>query len=82
MSFSKSNSIRHITSAPYHLSTHGLAEWSVQTFNRALRSMSESSSSVREKLAKFLMVYRNTPHATTGESPAMLMIKRLLRTRI
>ena len=81
-SFAKTNGIRHITSAPYHPATNGLAERSVQTFKRALRSMSESSSSVREKLAKFLMAYRNTPHATTGESPAMLMIKRPLRTRL
>ena len=80
--FAKANGIRHITSAPYHPATNGLAERSVQTFKRALRSMSESSSSVREKLAKFLMAYRNTPHATTGESPAMLMIKRPLRTRL
>ena len=82
LSFTKSSGIRHITSSPYHPATNGLAERSVQSFKRELRSTSESPSSVREKLAKFLMVYRNTPHATTGESPAMLMIKRPLRARL
>ena len=29
-----------------------------------------------------MLVYRNTPHTTTGESPAMLFMKRRLRTRL
>ncbi|KXJ07253.1 Uncharacterized protein K02A2.6 [Exaiptasia diaphana] len=49
--FMKSNGIRHITSAPYHPATNGLAE-------------------------------RNTPHLTTGESPAQMMLGRPLRTRL
>ena len=68
--FVKSNGIRHITSAPYHPGTNGLAERAVQTFKQALRSMHQSSKPVKEKLAKFLIAYRNTPHSTTGVSPA------------
>ena len=80
--FVGSNGIRHITSAPYHPATNGLAERAVQTFKQALRSMYQSSKPVKEKLAKFLIAYRNTPHSTTGVSPAQLLLGRPLRTRL
>ena len=59
---------------------NGLAERLVQTFKQALRSMFQSSKPVKEKLTKFLVAYRNTPHSTTGESPALLLLGRPLRT--
>ena len=80
--FIKSNGIRPITSAPYHPATNGLAERLVQTFKQALRAMFQSSKPVKEKLAKFFIAYRNTPHSTTGESPAQLLLGRPLRTRL
>ncbi|XP_068671438.1 uncharacterized protein [Montipora foliosa] len=82
VAFVKSNNIRHITSAPYHPATNGLAETAVQTIKQTLRSMHESSKPVKEKLAKFLIAYRNTPHFTTGASPAQLLLGRPLRTRL
>ena len=54
----RSNGIRHLTSAPYHPATNGLAERTVQTLKQALRSMHQSSKPVKEKLAKFLIAYR------------------------
>ena len=80
--FVRSNGIRHITSAPYHPATNDLAERAVQTFKLALRSMHQSSKPVKEKLAKFLIAYRNTPHSTTGVSPAQLLLGRPLRSRL
>ena len=44
--------------------------------------MFQSSKPVKEKLAKFLIAYRNTPHSMTGESPAQLLLRRPLRTRL
>ena len=44
--------------------------------------MFQSSKPVKEKLAKFLIAYRNTPHSTTGESPAQLLLGRPLRPRL
>ena len=80
--FVRSNGIHHLTSAPYQPAISGLAERAVQTFKQALRSMHQSSKSVKEKLAKFLIAYRNTPRSTTGVSPAQLLLGRPLRTRL
>ena len=79
--FLKMNGIKHSTSAPYHPASNGLAERFVQTFKQALRA-SDSRVPVEERVAKFLLRYRNTPHATTNTSPAMLLMKRPLRTRL
>ena len=54
-------------------------------FKQALRSMHQRSKPVKEmkeKLAKFLIAYRNTPHSTTGASLAELLLGRPLRTRL
>ncbi|KAL1425918.1 hypothetical protein MTO96_018723 [Rhipicephalus appendiculatus] len=61
-------------------SSNGLAELFVQTLNSALRKASHGTSP--SELADFLLPYRNTPHATTGEAPAMLLVGRRLRTRL
>ena len=80
MSFLKKNGIRHITSAPYHPASNGLAERAVQTFKSGIKRMQVGS--VQEKLSSFLFAYRNTPHSTTGVSPAELLTGRRLRCRL
>ncbi|XP_039396848.1 uncharacterized protein K02A2.6-like, partial [Mauremys reevesii] len=77
--FMKANGIHHITSAPYHPSTNGLAERFVQTMKNALKS-AKGQHSIQKRLDTFLLSYRNTPHATTQASPAFLMMGRQLRT--
>lgn len=80
--FLKKNGIRHITSAPYHPSTNGLAERFVQTLKQALRAMTGENGTLQQKLAKFLFAYRNATHATTNQTPAMLFLGRNLRSRL
>jgi hypothetical protein len=77
----KLNGIKHITSAPYHPATNGLAERAVQTFKRGMKSLGESGS-IETRVSRFLMSYRNTPQTTTGQTPAFLMMKRNPRTRL
>ena len=75
--FLASNGIRHITSAPYHPATNGLAERAVQIVKRGLKKSGEGSV-----LAKFLFTYRLTPHTTTGVSPAEMLLGRRPRSRL
>ena len=36
----------------------------------------------KEEISKFLLNYRNTPHATTGATPSKLMMGRIIRTKL
>lgn len=80
--FLDNNGIKHITTAPHYPATNGQAERFVQTFKKGLRSMREEKGSISEKLSKFLLQYRNTPHALTNECPAVLFVNRQLRMRL
>ena len=76
--FMERNGIRHITSAPYHPATNGLAERTVQTFKNAMKKAVPGD--IDTTLARFLFHYRTTPHTTTGVSPAELLLGRQPRT--
>ena len=74
------NGIKHITSAPYHPCTNGLAERAVQIVKRALNK--EKEGSMKMRLAKVMMAYHVLPQSSTGESPALLLEKCQIRTRL
>lgn len=76
------NGIKHTRTSPYHPSSNGLAERCVQTFKQAMESSSKEPGTMKRKLAKFLMAYRNTQHCPTQETSAKLMIGRGLKTRL
>ncbi len=80
--FMEGNGIQHITSAPYHPASNGLAERFVQTLKQGLRATQGDNSTLQHRLAVFLMTYRNTPHSTTKEAPALLLTGRRLRSRL
>ncbi|XP_062606687.1 uncharacterized protein K02A2.6-like [Saccostrea cucullata] len=80
--FIRTNGIKHVTSAPYHPSSNGLAERFVQSFKSAMKSSKKDGGSVETKLSNFLLAYRNAAHSTTGESPAKLFIGRSLQSRL
>ncbi|XP_026065967.1 uncharacterized protein K02A2.6-like [Carassius auratus] len=80
--FMKLNGVKHITSAPYHPATNGLAERFVQTFKKAIKAMDNDTISLQHKIDNFLFMYRNATHSTTGQTPAMMFLKRNLRSRL
>ena len=73
--FIKANGILHKRIPLYHPSSNGLAENFVQTVKQAL-DKSDKSLSAESRIAKFLATYCNTPHVTTGKTPAELLLKR------
>ena len=79
LQFMKANGIVHITAAPYHPSTNGLAERGVQTLKQGLKRT--PGETIQERLSRFLFNYRITPHSTTGIAPSELLMKRRLRSR-
>ena len=58
-SFLKSNGIKHLTSAPYHPASNGLAERAVQIVKKGLKKIKQGH--IRTRLAQILLNYRLTP---------------------
>ena len=78
--FSRTNGIKNIRVAPYHPSSNGAAKRFVQTFKKAMKTMAREGDQIK-RLANFLLSYRKTPQTTTMEAPAMLLMKRIPRSR-
>jgi hypothetical protein len=72
--------IHHISSAPYHPATNGLAEIAVQTFKEGMKTISEGD--IETRIARFLFHYCNTPYSTTGVSPAEMLLKGQPRSHL
>ena len=82
--FLRRNGIKQTLSAPYSPSTNGLAERFVKSVKQGIKSMKTplKDETIHDKLAAFLLAYRNAPHSTTGESPATLFLGRSLKSRL
>ena len=72
-SFLQQNGIRHTLSPPYHPFTNGQAEAYVKTFKRMFKKCTLPN---HQKVDPVFMIYRNTPHTTTGKTPAEVFLKR------
>ena len=69
--FLKQNGTKHFRSSPYHPSTNGLIERFIQTLKKSLKA-SKDEGTLQQRLARFLLSYRTTPHATTKEKQCVL----------
>jgi len=85
--FLKQNGVKQTLVPPYHPSSNGAAERTVQILKQALRKHAESMKrggnkrSLKHQLANCLFQYRNTPHSVTGVTPSELFLKRKPRTK-
>ena len=77
--FLKMNRIKLTLVPPYHPASNGLAERHVRTFKGMYKAYGNARS-VQHRVADILFRYRNTPHSTTGKTPAELFLKREPRT--
>jgi hypothetical protein len=73
--YCKNLGIRHLTGAPFHPESNGCAESAV----KIIKNFFKKCSTAKSHLNKFLLMYRNTPHSTTRETPAQLMLGRSTR---
>ena len=83
--FMNKNGIKHTLVLPYHPQSNEAAERSVRVVKEALIEQvleGNKRRSIKHRLADFLFRYRTTPHSTTGTTPAELLMKRRLRTRL
>ena len=78
--FMRNHGIKYIKSAPYHPASNGLVERFVQTLKRPLKAGGRDRKTIHHHLAKFLLAYRSTVHATTNVRPSELFLGWKLRT--
>ena len=81
--FARGNGIRHTTSAPYHPSSNGAAERTVQSFKQTLKKLvATSKETISTQLSRLLFVFRHTPSSVTGVSPAEVLFKSRPRMQL
>ena len=85
--FLNQNGVKQTLVPPYHPSSNGAAERTVQILKQALWKHAESvkiggkKHSLKHQLANCLFQYRNTPHSVTGVTPSELFLKHKPRTK-
>lgn len=72
--------IQHLVGAPFHPQSNGSAESAVKIVKKCILKSLAEEKNLSQSLNDYLLQYRNTEHATTGESPANLLLKRKPRT--
>lgn len=76
--------IKHVFTAPGFPATNGQAESAVKVVKKGIRATlgDGSTRDLQSVLNQFLFDYRITPHTSTLDSPAKLLMKRELRNRL
>mgnify|MGYP002394802164 CR=1 FL=1 len=73
--------IQHVTTAPYHPASNGIAERFVRSFKEALtKEQLDNSTDKSLAIRKIVRMFRWTPHSITGEIPAKLLFKHTVRS--
>ena len=79
--FCERNGIKHSKTPPYHPASNGAAERAVAVVKHAVQKMG-TTIPLNIRIARFLLVYHTTPHATTEMRPDELFLRRRLRSRL
>lgn len=80
--FLRLNGIKQSFSPVYHPASNGAAENAVKLCKRTIKKAIRDSVDIDTALQTYLLAYRNSIQSTTGESPAMLLQRRPLRSRL
>ena len=81
-SFLKENDIYHLTSTPFWPQANGEVERQNRSLLKAIKIAQVEKKDWKREMLKFLLAYRSTPHSTTGVSPAELLFRRKIRTKL
>ena len=76
------NGIEHRRTTPLWPQANGEIERQNRTILKRLRISQAEGRDWRSQMDDFLMMYRSTPHSTTGVSPAELLFGRKIRTKL
>ena len=74
----KEYAVNHITSSPHYSQSNGLAEKFVQIVKNLFHKVKEEGVDIN----KYLMIYHNTPLASTSKSPMQMLQQRLARSQL
>lgn len=74
--------IKHCKITPLWPAANAQVERFNETLEKNIRISNTEGKNWRSELFVVLMNYRNTPHSSTGVTPASLMINRHIRTKI
>jgi hypothetical protein len=75
------NGIVHHRTTPLWPKANGEVERQNRSIMKRIR-IAYTGQNWKSDLDKFLMMYRNTPHSTTGVCPSQLLFGRKLRTKL
>ena len=74
----KEYAVNHITSSPHYTRSNGLAEKFVQIVKNLFHKATDEGADID----KYLMIYHNTPFASTSKSPMQMLQQRSARSQL
>ncbi|XP_033725232.1 uncharacterized protein K02A2.6-like [Pecten maximus] len=80
--FCSSHGIEHRRTTPLWPQANGQVERENRSIMKRVRIAQAEGRSWKDDLNSYLLMYRSTPHSTTGISPAELLYGRKLRTKL
>ena len=80
--FCQEYNIKHKKATPLHPQANAEIERFYENVSKFVKTLNVEGRNWENELFLFLLSYRNTPHTTTGISPAKLLMNRVLRDKI
>ena len=81
-SFLQSNGITHLRNTSLWPQANGEVERQKRSIMKRIRISHASGHDWKSDLQTYLLIYRSTPNTTTGVSPAELLFRRKIRTKL
>ena len=74
--------VEHCYTTPLWPRANGEVERQHRSLLKSIRAAHAEGKDWKEELNKFLLAHRSTPHSTSGSSPAELLFKRKISTKM